>query len=627
MAKMKLTKDNKKNAATRGKSGIPNWLLTTIVLVVIAAVLLTCLLSFAKSSGVVMRMGNAMKSEDYKVSGSMMNYFYANTYTNFTATYESYMSYLSIGKAQSMADHDDIVIGGTEAEPNTYDTAFFSDYKGKTWKEYFLDQTVTSVKAMLVYCEEADVLGITLDEEDEKTIEDAIDTAVAQFRIYNMSNGGGTLSESACLSAMYGEGMKRGDIRKAMELSTLATKCSEHIYETVEAAVGDDRINAEYDANKNDYDLVDYIKYSFDVDYDDAVEKIVGKDAEDSEIEAKKDAILAEYKDMIAKAKAKAEALAACTELEAFKAYILTAAAEDDYDELYAKITFAEADKVAADSEAVIKAQIIASVVKDVTDGADKATDMVTESTSGDTKTYKIGTVDVTEKFATEIRTLKDTLFTNTSAVIDDNTGKKVSYKADDEFSEWAFAADRAVNDIKSIVAGDGSGEGEITVDKKYYTADVYFMLATRYKNETPSRDVAYMLFSSTTDAEKAITKLKEQSELNKDKFADIAKELSAEANTVWEDYVEGQMSSASFDEWLFDATTKVGAITEKPVTMSDGSIMVAYYVADGDVPTWRMNVKTALVTEDVTAREDEMTKTHSGSVTSTQWILDRVGK
>lgn len=633
MGKMKLAKDNKKqNAASRGKSGIPNWLLVTIITVVVVAVLLTCVISFGKSSGIVMRLGKAMKSADYSVSGNMMQYFYANTYSNFTSTYESYLSYLSIGAAESMDDHSDILIGGTDEKPNTYDTMFFGDYAGKSWREYFMDQTVSSVKTMLIYCEEADELGITLDDTDKQTIEDAIDATVTQFRLYNMTNGGGgSLSESACFAAMYGEGMKRADIREAMELSTLASKCSQQIYDTIEAAVGDDRINKEYENNKLDYDLADHLYYSFSVDYDDVVEKIVGDDAEDSEIEAKKDEILAEYKAQIADAKAKAAALAACTDLDAFKAYILKEAATEDYETLYEKIKLEEADKVDADTDKIVKEQIISAVVKEVLEGADRTADIVTETTSGEgdaaTTTYKIGTFDVTETFAAEIRTLKETLFTNTSDVIDNYTSKKTAYKADDDLCEWLFNADRKIGDITTISDGDGASDGEITAKDEYFSADVCYVLTPRYKNETLSRDVAYMLFSSSTDAKAAITKLKDITEMSKEKFEAMATELSAEANTVWEDYVEGDMGSASFDAWLFDEATVPGTLTDDPITMSDGSIMVAYYVQEGDMPSWKMTVKTSLIEEDFSAREDEMTVAHSTSIKNVDWVLNRVAK
>ena len=81
MGKMKLTKDNRRT----GKSGIPNWVLATVVFVIIAAVLLTCVASLVASSGIVLRVSTAVKSEDYKVTGAMMKYYYMLTYNTFAS--------------------------------------------------------------------------------------------------------------------------------------------------------------------------------------------------------------------------------------------------------------------------------------------------------------------------------------------------------------------------------------------------------------------------------------------------------------------------------------------------------------------------------------------------------------
>ena len=48
MGKLKISKA-KKNKNSRGSSGIPNWLLTTLVIIVVAAVLATCLGTFIAS--------------------------------------------------------------------------------------------------------------------------------------------------------------------------------------------------------------------------------------------------------------------------------------------------------------------------------------------------------------------------------------------------------------------------------------------------------------------------------------------------------------------------------------------------------------------------------------------------
>ena len=616
MGKMKLTKDNRR----AGKSGIPNWVLTTIIFVVIAAVLLTCVASLVSSTGLVMRVSNAVVSENYKVTGNMMTYFYMLTYNNFASNYSSYLDYFSL-EGYYPEDHRLIPIGGTEENPNTYDTMFLGNYDG-TWFDYFMAQTISDVKTMLIYCEEADVIGgLELTKEEKQTIEASIDAAITEYRIQNIAYGGsGEMSESACLTAMYGNGVKRSDIRKAMEISTLASKCSEYIYDKIESAVTDEKINKEYNDNNKDFDGVDYFFYRFSVNYTD-----ITKDYQDSELETKKDEILKKYQEKIAEVKALAAELEKKTDLEDFKEYVLNYVANDKYDELYDD----EKPTGTIPSEEnlkTIKEKMIAEVVSEVMDGKDETEDVVKEN-NGDTETtYTIYDISITKDFAKAIRTVREDLFTNVNNTASSNTVEKASYTKDDEFSEWAFHDDRREGDIKKVSEGDGSEEGEIKVDKKYYRDTVYFLTSTSDRDETNSRNVAYMLFSSTTTAKTAIEALKKVEGLNEEKFAEVANKNGASGYAVWEDYLKGEMMSSSFDEWLYGEKTEIGSITETPITMSDGSIMVAFYVEDGEV-VWKVEVKDSIIEEEFEAREDKMTAAHSGSISESEWTISRIGK
>ena len=80
MGQLKISKA-KKNKNSRGSSGITNWLLTTLVIIVVAAVLATCLGTFIASSGVTMRWSTAASIDNYKVDGNMMSYFFKRSYS------------------------------------------------------------------------------------------------------------------------------------------------------------------------------------------------------------------------------------------------------------------------------------------------------------------------------------------------------------------------------------------------------------------------------------------------------------------------------------------------------------------------------------------------------------------
>ncbi len=625
MGKLKITKNKKKHA-----SGMPNWLLTTIVIVVIVAVLGTCVATFASTDGFVMRYSNAMTSDDYKVSGNMMKYYYMSTYSNFANTYSSYMPYFSLGSGTAVSEHKNITFGGTDEDPNTFDATVLGEFEG-TWFDYFMNMTQESVKALLMYCEKADELGIAIDDEDRAEIENSIDETLASFRETN-----GDYPEATCLSAMYGNGIKRSDIRAAMELSTLAEKCQTKIIEDIQAAVGDDRINAEYDKNALEYDLVDYVYYKFSVTYDEACVNILGEDYEDADVTAKKTEIDAEYKKLIDEAKAKAEALKATADLAAFKAYLYNYIANDRYQDLLDAKELSETDLPSEEQLAKIKETLIANVIKEVTDGEESAKDDVKETkpeTEGAESTFTMYDINITSKFATAIKTVKESLFSSVNAVNTTYTVDKGVYpttddeeEEEDKFAMWAFSADRVAGDKTIISDGDGSGDGEFKVEDKSFNTEIYILTAPRYKHVDVTRDIAYMMFTSRDDAVEAIKKLDAIESLTTDSFQTAADAAGSEAHAVYEDYIEGEMQSTSFDEWLYDEETVKGSYTATPIVMTDGSYMVAYYAADGDL-AWKVRVKNSLVNDDYTAFEEELKTTYEASIVVRDWVITQISK
>lgn len=629
MGKLNLSKSNKRDKkGSKGKSGIPNWLLTTIIVVIIAAVLATTVLTILNSNGVIMRISDAVESENFEVSGNMMAYFYSNTYNNFTSNYESMLSSLSVGKATSMADHKTIVIGSTTA-----DDTYFSSYKGKTWYDYFMDMTVESVKSMLIYCEEARALNIEYTEDDRKSSEDAVDSMLYQFRM-NLALQGGDVntSEDICFSQMFGTGVKRSDILDAMELSTVAAKCAEKIQNTLLKKITDTRIDKEYSDNKLDYDAIDYFYYEYDVDYEDIVEEIAGKDADEKKIKENKDKIVAEYKKQIEEVKETTAKLAAAKTLDEFKKIVFEKEVNDKYDTLLEDLTLDEKKMPADDVLAVIKEKMLPAVVDEVLKDAEETADDVKETTTGEgdkkTTTYTLYGSTITKEFAKEIRSIRDSLFSAISRINSTYNMEIANYDKSD-FAKWAFDKQRKDGETKSFAEGDGASSGEIEVKEKKYSEKVYFLTKAQYKRTEKTRDVAYMLLSSTDTAKKVITELKKIVDggktITKDKFNELASKNSAQYNTVVENYVRGNMGSTEFDEWIYGEELKKGGYTATPITMSDGSVMVAFYIEEGD-PTWKTVIRTELLNEDFSAYESKMIKKYEKTIEVTEWVLDRVG-
>ena len=110
MGKSNRIRANRSNASLSAsvkapkKQGIPSWLLSLIIIAVTVAVLFTVVGAALSSSGIILRLRTAASSENFKVTGSMMKYFYHSAYESFDSNYESYMSYLSLDTSASLKE-------------------------------------------------------------------------------------------------------------------------------------------------------------------------------------------------------------------------------------------------------------------------------------------------------------------------------------------------------------------------------------------------------------------------------------------------------------------------------------------------------------------------------------------
>ena len=629
MGNLKISK-TKKNKASKGSSGIPNWLLSTLVIIVVLAVLATCIGTAVASSGVTMRLSTAVSLDNYKVDGNMMAYFYQTTYMNFMNNYSSYMTYLSFDQNANPKDQ--------EFNPEgSYDSAFLQpaeDYE--TWFDFFMGETKSSVKNLLIYCAEADKLGITLNDEDKTEIETSIDTLLINIR----SSYGEGLSEATCFANVYGKGVSRRDVRKAMELSALASKAAQQISDDIEGAITDERIEKTYADNILDYNLVDYFTYSLDVSYDDVIEEKYGTDKTAENLTEEEKAVVLElYTKKIAEAHAAAEELKSKTTLDDFRNWVIAYETKISYDDQFEtamkNVTDEQKPKAAegeADPLATIKDKTIEAVIKEVTEGKDTVTEDVVTTEADSTKTYTLYGISVTAEFAEAAKTLKSSLFDAVTSAKDSALVKKANYIAPDsegnkdDFSEWAFSADRKANDTTNIETGDGANAAEVKVSTERFTADVNLLIKTSYRDETLSRNVAYMLYTEEDAAKKALEAIEATEGLDKDKFLAIAEDENnhADAHTYLEDCIIGRMSSEEFDEWLYNANP--GDYTKTAISMSDNSLMLAYYVSEGTIPAWKDTVKSSIYNEDYTNREKEMNENFATSVVFNDKVINKVG-
>ena len=586
---------------TKKNQGMPSWAINLITIAVTVVIFASVILSVLSSNGVFMRMQTAMKTDNFRVNGNMMTYYFQTQYQNFISENSSYLTYLGLNTGLSLKDQ-------------VYSTE--TDGSSVTWFDSLMDQTEAQVKEVLVFCEEAHKRGIELDEADIANI----DAEIEMYKMYADLYG---YTTNSYIATMYGKGITKSDIRNCLELSALASKCSQLIGEELENAITTDRINGEYDKNKLDYNLVDFSYYTISVSFDEACEAVLGTDDyKDEDVAAKSTEIVAKYKEMIADAKKQAEELAKKTDIKDFNNYIITNVIEktytDEYEGELADSKDVTEDKLpSAETISALREKVIAHL-KDLVEN-DKDYQALTVTEGEKTTVLEI---EVSKEYAALIDHVVEHALKDIKADKEDYIAEGVKYDDTDDAIEWAFDDKTKLGDIKSFEDGDGADGKELDTDVKKlksFEINVYFLSKTQYRDETLTKDLGIMVFDTEAKAKDAITKL--TAGINIETFENISKEVSG-TFTNYENYSEGTMGVDAFDKWLYAEETKAGTYTATPIQLSDSSYAVALYVGEGDAE-WYVTVKAAILSEDFTARTTELTNTFA--VTVKDKVINRV--
>ena len=643
MGKLKISKA-KKSRSSKGTSGIPNWLLSTIIIVVVIAVLAVCISTALFSTGIPGRLTTAMELDGIKVSQNTMAYFFRTTYANYFNQIYQMLSY----NANSETDIVDLAYQYARINPQKSLKDQVS-LDGKTTQyDYFLNMTKNTVKQYLVYAAAANKAGVKLDEKDNKDIDAALENLILNIS-YSLGMPAGYSDNEICAAA-YGEGVSKSDVRKGLELETLAKKMSQVKGDEITKSVKEDkngRITTTYNANPKAFNYVDYLSFSFDVKYEDVVEEFLAeinknkadgakdKKAEDL-TDDEKAKVLAAYKEKIAEARKKAEELASKTSVADYNKYVSDFVIKDEYDALYKKTMEALKDEnlPSEDNRAVIKEKIISAVLTEIAEGKLEANDDtkktdIPASEDGSTAAsveYSIYDIKISKEYAEKIKTFKEGLFSTVMSTLDAANMEKVSYPTEEgatptDAQEWAFKAETKALETKTIETGDGANNAEITISGEStnsFSVQVAMLVKPSYRIETLSRDVAFLLYTKEENAKTAIEAVKKIEKLDKDKFLELASsETNPAANSQFlEDCSVLYMQSDKFDNWLFAEDLKENSYTTEPIAMEDGSYLVALYVKQNSTPQWKYLVRNKLINDDYTAFEDRIFASYESKIT-----------
>ena len=632
MGKMKIS--NKKKTST----GMPSWLLTVVVVAIMAGAIITCLALAVANMGIIPRLTTAIKSENFKINQNMMSYFLQTAYTDFTSstTYEN----LGSNSSLNSGDNADLPLGEQIIGAGATDETLAPGFADKTWLEFFVSQAKDNAVTVLAYCEEAYASEISLDDAEKENIETEIENMYANIKYSLYMNNGYDmqylyLSDKECLTAYFGKGVSEGDVKDAMELIALANKAEQSVLDKLDAAISLDEITEVYNTNPKKYQNVDFLNYSFDVKYDQVSSDVLAELGEDAKAEEHEAEILEAYKEEIKKAIDRASALNNITDKDEFIETALEYYIEDIYDDSYSTVkesqNLDDEKKPSEDDEAKIKEAMIAAMFTELfdEDRKDTAVDDVEEK---DDKYYAYD-VEVTKEYGEFLNALKTDLYSDLiyeeSGILNDGFTYPELAEGDTEsaYVAWLFADDRKAGDTTVIDDGDGADGEEITATDKSFSADIYLMIAPKYIDKTTVRNGAYMQFESADTASSALEALKGLDSVDLESFLEVAATYGATAYSELKDYAPGQIASDDFDAWMFDAERAKGDYTAEAVTLYGYYHILGYYESEGELEAWQANIKNTLLTEDLTAENERITAAYEDSIVVKDNVLKKVGK
>ena len=248
-------------------------LVFALVIILIAGLIVVDRLD---SNGTILRSKTVLKSDNFSVSGTVMEFAVMTTYQNFVTQNQSYLQLFGLDTSKSLSSQK---------------------HGDGTWLDFFKESTETVLSQYLVYAEAAKADGMELSDEELANIDRAIESMKTVAKNYGYQN------LNAYLASAYGIGVKAKDVKEFYKLATLANDYQSKIYKEIEDAVTDEDIANEYKENPNDYSFVDLISYSDSIS--------IANDLSDAEKETLKGSLMSKF-----------NAIAAGTDAEGIKSGI-----------------------------------------------------------------------------------------------------------------------------------------------------------------------------------------------------------------------------------------------------------------------------------------------------------------
>ena len=218
---------------------------------IVVAIVFAVAYNAIAATGYFLRNTVVMSSENYQVDNAMMTYYLKNEYYTFANQYSNYLSMYGLDTSKSLKKQE---------------------YGDSTWFDYFMNQAKNQVNDILLCAEKARADGMELGEEEKADVDEAIES----MKSYADENN---ITFESYLSSVFDRGINENDVRRALELSAIASKYYNQYSDSLEYT--DEDLQNYFNEHKQDYVKADYMKYTFTAS--------IASDATDEEKQQAKD--------------------------------------------------------------------------------------------------------------------------------------------------------------------------------------------------------------------------------------------------------------------------------------------------------------------------------------------------
>lgn len=232
-----MTKYEKKQAARLAQQKKDEKALKATKLVfALVCVCIVAAIVFSVGSSVIRRQKSIhdvyVKVAGHDVTKVEYDFYYNTVVNNYLSMYSSFLPYMGLDTSKDFADQQ-------------YDET-------KTWKDAFDEMTVEQLKQVKALVNDSEAQGFTYDTtEDYKKFQESLETAAAEAE----------LNVAEYYKKNYGEYATEARIEPFEKESLLAAAYYKELLEKNKPS--EEEITSYYEANKDDYDLVDYRSFTF----------------------------------------------------------------------------------------------------------------------------------------------------------------------------------------------------------------------------------------------------------------------------------------------------------------------------------------------------------------------------